>query len=289
VEVTRGGKALLIAEVAGQRATSSTPGPLSLEGVPNDVAVDAHGAVYVYDASRGLARIAPGGAVSWVGPMGVRPIGAQIAVTTSGDVYVVCFTCVPTGTQGTDAVYVIRTNGSMSTFAGGNGPGYSGDGGPATNARLNAPHGVAVDKKGNVYFSDAFDHVIRRVSATGVITTVAGNGTPGYSGDGGPATSAQLNEPTKLALDASGNLFIIDSGNHRIRELTVDGIIRTVAGNGFDGDAGDGGPASAAAIDVTFGATSAIALDATGNLYVAEGRLGHVRKVSPGGTITKVI
>jgi hypothetical protein len=218
-----------------------------------------------------------------------RAYGGQIAAASSGEVYVVCLTCVPTGTQGFDAVYVIRSNGKLSTFAGGNGPGYSGDGGPARQAMLNPPGGVAVDNAGNVYFSDVPDHVIRRVNATGMITTVAGNGTPGYSGDGGQATRAQLNQPTKLAVDSSGNLFIIDSGNHRVREVTPDGIIRTVAGNGVDGDAGDGGPATAASIDVALSSPSALAVDATGDFYIAEGRMGHVRKVSTSGTITKVI
>jgi hypothetical protein len=218
-----------------------------------------------------------------------RGYGGQIAVATSGEVYVVCHSCVPTGTHGLDAVYVIGSNGKLSTFAGGNGPGYSGDGGSARRAMLGPPDGVAVDKTGNVYFSDALDHVIRRVSATGIITTVAGNGTPGYSGDGGPATRSQLNQPTKLAADSSGNLFIIDSGNNRVREVTPDGIIRTVAGNGVDGDNGDGGPATAASIDVADGPWTGLAVDATGDFFIAEGRMGHVRKVSTSGTITKVI
>ena len=108
---------------------------------------------------------------------------------------------------------------------------------------------MAVDGSGNLYIADIDNNRIRKVSATGIITTVAGNGTVGYSGDGGPATSAQLNVPFGVAVDASGNLYIADAYNHRIRKVSATGIITTVAGNGSGGYSGDGGPATSAQLD----------------------------------------
>jgi sugar lactone lactonase YvrE len=126
--------------------------------------------------------------------------------------------------------------------------GFSGDGGPATEARLNGPFDIAFDGAGNLYFSDTFNHRIRRVeAATGMITTIAGNGEPGYAGDGGPAIAARLNEPYGIALGRHGNLYIADRHNHCVRRVDTDsGIITTFAGNGTSGFGGDGGPASAA-------------------------------------------
>src|SRR5262249_43599938 len=144
--------------------------------------------------------------------------------------------------------------------------GYSGDGGPATSAQLNVPFGVAVDGAGNLYIADLRNSRIRKVTTDGLISTVAGNETTGYSGDGGPATSAQLNSPNGVAVDGAGNLYIADYSNNRIRRVTTDGLISTVAGNGTRGYSGDGGPATFAQLSGPAG----VALDAAGNLNIAD-------------------
>ncbi len=138
--------------------------------------------------------------------------------------------------------------GDITTIAGNGTAGYSGDGGPATAAELSDPSGVAVDGSGDLFIADSGNNVVREVNLnTGIITTIAGNGTQGYRGDGGPATAAELSGPDGLALDGSGDLFIADSSNNVIREVNLGtGIITTVAGNGTDGYSGDGGLATAA-------------------------------------------
>jgi hypothetical protein len=135
----------------------------------------------------------------------------------------------------------VDTNGVITTVAGNGTSGYSGDGNAATNAELNQPFGVSVDRLGNLFIADTVNQCIREVGADGIITTVAGNGPAGYLGDGGPATNAELNFPTSVAADDSSNLFVVDSGNNRIRKLDANGILTTVAGDGVAGDAGDGG------------------------------------------------
>jgi sugar lactone lactonase YvrE len=155
--------------------------------------------------------------------------------------------------------------------------GYSGDGGPAIAAQLRYPREIVLDKAGNLYISDSFNHAIRRVdSATGIITTVAGNGTAGYSGEGGPGTNAQLQFPRGLALDVLGNLYIADTANHRVRKLDVKNqIISTVAGNGTGGYSGDGG----LAVDAQLNAPEAVVLDSAGNLYIGVFQGGEARQV----------
>ena len=187
----------------------------------------------------------------------------------------------------------------MVTTVAGNGTfGYSGDGGPATSAqiRLTFTAALTTDSDGNLYFSDdnfgppppgatrdftASQPRIRKVSPDGTITTVAGNGTSGYSGDGGPATKAQLgsqlNYPPALATDKSGTLFIADGANGRIRMVSKDGIITTVAGTGVNGYSGDGGPAATAQLH----GPSALAVDPAGNLYVADQFNNVVRLIQP--------
>src|SRR5947207_8630934 len=138
----------------------------------------------------------------------------------------------------------------IATVAGVGEKGFAGDGGPATAALLNGPFDVAFDGAGNLFFSDTFNHRIRRVDArTGVITTVAGNGEAGYAGDGGPAVRASLNEPYGIAIDRSGNIFVADRLNRRVRRMdTANGSIANLAGTGEAVDSGDGGPAARAGL-----------------------------------------
>ncbi len=162
-----------------------------------------------------------------------------------------------------------------------------GDGGPATEAQLLGPWGVAPDGAGNLYIADSSNNRIRKVDAAGVITTVAGSGERGYSGDGGAATAAQLSLPVGVALDAAGNLYIADRNNDRIRKVDAAGAISTVAGGGrrgYRGYGGDGGPAVEAQLD----RPSGVALDAAGNLYIADTDNQRIRKVDAAGVITTV-
>jgi hypothetical protein len=180
--------------------------------------------------------------------------------------------------------------GTIQTIAGDGTAGYSDDGGPATAAHLNSPKSVAVDAQGNVYIGEAFSRV-RKVTPDGTITTVAGTGTSGFSGEGGPATAAMLTLPTGLAVDDAGTLYIADSYNFRVRKVTRDGIITTVAGTGYVGPvpgmggySGDGGPAILARI----GRPSGVVVDGKGNLYVADPDNGRVRMVTGDGIIRTV-
>ena len=167
------------------------------------------------------------------------------------------------------------SNGVITTVAGNGESGFGGDGGPATRARLSHPAGVAVDPAGNLYISDTDNSCVRKVSR-GVITTVAGNGTDGFSGDGGPATSAQLFRPDGIAVDSAGKIYISDEVSHRIREIS-NGVIATVAGNGTPGFSGDNGPATTAQLYRPHG----LAVDSAGKIYVADGGNERIRLLSP--------
>jgi sugar lactone lactonase YvrE len=178
----------------------------------------------------------------------------------------------------------VDTAGTITTVAGTGVGGFSGDGGPATAARLFNPIDVAVDGAGNLFIADRSNHRIRKVDTSGIITTVAGTGVGGFSGDGGPATAAQLLNPFSVAVDSVGNLFIADIGNLRIRKVDSTGIITTVAGTGVAGFSGDGGPATAARLWNPVG----VAVDGTGNFFIADSSNLRIRKVDPAGTITTV-
>ena len=181
----------------------------------------------------------------------------------------------------------INAQGIITTVAGSGVSGYSGDGGLATSAKLNQPWQIAVDAAENIYIVDANNNRIRKVTAsTGIITTIAGNGVAGYNGDGGLATSARINSPTGVAIDAMGNIYISDNGNYVIRKVTVStGIITTIAGTGTAGFSGDGGLATAAKLNNAWG----IALDPSGNLYIADAGNSRIRKItSSTGIITTI-
>jgi NHL repeat len=174
--------------------------------------------------------------------------------------------------------------------------GFSGDGGPATSALLYSPTGIVVDAAGDLFIADTDNNRIREVTPDGVISTVAGNGQFGFSGDGGPAISAVLNRPSSVAVDTNGNLFIADSGNNRIREVTPPGVIYTIAGDGAAGPclgivsptcvpfSGDGGPATSAQLNSPDG----VAVDAAGNVFVADSGNNRIRKVAPDGMISTI-
>jgi uncharacterized protein (TIGR03437 family) len=175
--------------------------------------------------------------------------------------------------------------GVISTVAGTGVAGFSGDGGPASSAQLNNPTGVAVDAQQNLYLADGRNHRIRKIDAAGVISSVAGTGVAGYSGDGGPAISAQLNSPDGVVVDTAGNLYIPDWGNNRVRKVTPAGVITTVAGSGTRGFGGDGGAATSARLD----SPADVAVDAAGNLYIADFRNHRIRMVTAAGIISTLV
>jgi hypothetical protein len=182
-------------------------------------------------------------------------------------------------------VYRVEADGSLTLMAGLGAHGFSGDGGPATAAQLNHPGDVAIDSEGNLYIDDHFNYRIRKVTVAGVISTVAGNGTQGFGGDGGPATEAMLGSVAGVAVDSTGDLYFADLGNARIRKVTATGIISTVAGNGTEGFSGDGGAATGALLNGPHG----VAVDSGGSLYIADYGNSRIRKVMPGGAKVSLV
>jgi uncharacterized repeat protein (TIGR01451 family) len=224
------------------------------------------------DGSRTVRTVAPSGILTTVGSVGPGTNQVSLAADSAGNIY---FT-------GDAHVGKMAHDGSVTNIAGTGSAGYSGDNGLAVNAQLSSYiAGIALDAAGDVYISDVYNFRVRKISPEGTITTIAGTGTQGFWGDGGPGTSAQLTWPSGLAVDSLGNLYIVDQ--YRIRKLAVDGAISTVAGTGVGSNTGDGGPATAAAV-MPYGS---LAVDSAGNLYF--GTLGStIRKVSRGGIITTI-
>jgi len=220
----------------------------------------------------------PGTSVRLYGPAGV-------AVDTLGNVYFCdSHNNLVRKLLTTGLVYTIAGLDTSGTSLSGTG-GYGGDGGPATLAYLQSPSYVAVDLPGNVYISDELNNVVRKVNTAGIISTFAGNYTlgQGYTGDGGQATAAELDDPSGLAVDKAGNVFITD-GSNTIRMVNTAGIISTIAGNGSVGYSGDGGQATAAELRPL-----AVAIDTTGNVYIADGANNVIRKVNTAGIISTIV
>jgi len=195
---------------------------------------------------------------------------AAIVVAANGDMYI--------ADTGNDAVRkVTAATGIATTYAGTGTTGYTGDGGAATSARLSGPQGLVLAGNGDLYIADTGNNVIRRVTAaTGVITTFAGTGTAGFLGDGGVATSARLNAPESVSISASGELYIADAGNNRIRRVSTGGTITTVAGTGTAGSAGDGGLPTAAQLNSPHG----IAVSTSGTYYISDRVNNEIRRVT---------
>ena len=249
---------------------------------PAGIAVDAAGNLYIADTFNDRIRKVSGGVITTVAGNGTSGSNGEnipattaqlnwpygVAVDAAGNLYI----------ANTYNNRICKVSGGMITTIAGNGThGFGGDNGPATAAQLSYPDGVAVDAAGNVYIADTDNDRIRKVSG-GVIATVAGNGTEGFSGDKGPATAAQLGWPYSVAVDAAGNLFIADTYNNRIRKVSG-GAIATVGGDGTFGFGGDKGPATSAAVS-----PAGVALDSAGRLYIADTVNYRIRILRPAGS-----
>ncbi len=254
---------------------------------PTGVAVDSAGNLYIADAFNDrIRKVDLDGVISTFAGSGVGGFGGdggaataamldcptRIAFDGFGNLFI--------ADQCNHRIRKVDGNGIITTVAGSGTPGaafggFGGDGGPATAAQFKHPTAVIVDRGGNLYITDQLNNRVRRVDRSGTVTTVAGSGVQGYSGDGGPATAAALSTPGAVAVDAAGTLYIADNVNNRIRRVDSHGIITTVVGNGTQTSTGDGGPASAATVNNPFG----IAFDSFGNLFIAESGANHIRKV----------
>ena len=261
---------------SGNNLPATETALLALRGLT----VDATGNLLISDTiDNRVRKVSPAGIITSIAGSGLygattsgvpataTAIGNPVGLTydASGNLYI--------GAGYGATVYRVSTADIITRIAGGGGGGFSGDNGPAVDARMLAPAGIAVDAAGNLYITDTDNNRIRRVSPAGIITTFAGSGVAGFSGDNGSAAVAQLFQPRDIALDAAGNLYVADTGNFRIRKVTPGGTITTIAGNGASTFAGDGGPATDAQI-----VANAIALDKQGNLFVAGS--ARVRKVN---------
>ena len=254
---------------------------------PSSVALDPAGNLYIADSGNNLVRrldaftgviTAVAGNVSLHGYSGDNGPATSAALNTpngialdaSGNLYI--------ADTGNNVIRKVNlASGIITTFAGTGAPNFSGDLGPATSASLYNPWSVTVGPSGSIYIADQNNNRIRMVTSAGIISTIAGTGIPGFSGDGGVATEAQLNVPASVAIDIAGNIYIADSGNNRVRKISVQtGQIATIAGNGSQSFAGDGGPADQSGLYGPY----TLALDGQGNLYIADVFHNRVRKDS---------
>jgi poly(3-hydroxybutyrate) depolymerase/sugar lactone lactonase YvrE len=233
---------------------------------PFGIVVDREGSLFVADTyGRRVQKVAADGTISTVVDRSALGLPSAVAVDSQGNLFI----------ADSDGHRILRVSpdGSITPIAGTGAAGFSGDGAAATAAQLNTPSGLAVDREGNLFIADRYNHRVRRLATDGRISTVAGTGTPGFAGDEGPATAAQFNFPTGVAVDSQGNLFIADSLNHRVRRVGVDGLITTVIGGEPGGDSG-----SASAIPLH--CPSSVAVDQPGNVLVADPFHHRVWKIS---------
>ena len=246
------------------------------------IAMREHNIISRIDTKGTMTRYAGSGQSGFSGDGGPAAnasfrVPAGLAFDSEGNLYI--------ADRENHRVRKVDPKGYISTFAGIGEAGFSGDEGPAVKARLNLPSGVVVDKKGNLYISDRSIDRIRVVDKKGVIRTYAGSGVAGFQGDAGPALKAQLDKPFGIALDETKNLYIADRNNNRVRKVSPDGIITTVAGDGGFFFMGDNGPAYRASV----AAPTGVALDSKGNLYIADRNNNRVRVVDRTGMIRTVV
>ncbi len=262
---------------------------------PMGIAEDASGAIYVSDREHLVWKIEPSGTATVLAGTGrtTGPSGLPASRTPARDVDLASPEGLMIEPDGdilladsyNHSVVKIDSDGYLTRIAGNGSKGFNGDGKPATESSLFFPHDVRIDSKGNIYIADAMNHRIRKVDGDGILTTVAGTGVPGYSGDGGLAVHAQLNTPYGILLDRDDNLLIGDSENHVIRRVGSDGIIRTIAGSGQRGYDGDGGPALSAKFD----APQSMAIDSQGRIYIDDEHNNAIRVLDLDGTVRTLV
>ena len=262
---------ITVAAGSGAPGFSGDNGPATAAQLyaPQSVALDSAGNLFIADADNSRVRKVSSGTIATIAS---TPLPWAITFDVSGNLYI---------TDGSTYSTYKVSNGIVTTIAGKNQPpGFGGDNGPAMTAEFNLPDGVAVDVLGNVYIADTLNQRIRKI-ANGIITTIAGNGTAGFAGDNGPASSDELNFPNGITLDSNGILYVADTVNNRIRKI-ANGTITTVAGNGTQGFGGDNGPPLNAALNHPLG----IAVDPAGNLYTADAQNNRIRKIANGKITT---
>lgn len=297
----------IMTTIAGNGSTGSSgdggPATQASLGRPIGVAVGLDGSIYIADTGNNRVRkVGTDGIITTVagngspdssgdgGPATQAGLHAPIrlAVGPDGSIYIVGGNSYAGGPPSDNRVRKVGTDGIITTVAGNGSSGYSGDGGSATQASLNSPFGVAIGPDGSIYFSDLFNYCVRKVDTDGIITTVAGNGTSNYSGDGGPATQASIDNPTSVAIGPDGSIYIESTNDGRIRKVDASGIITTVAGKGgSEGLGGDGGPATQAG----FWGPYALAVGPDGSIYTADtyNGLRRVAPVLPGFSTTDLL
>lgn len=264
---------------------TSTPIPGS-----SDVALDKYGNLYIAVSYAILKKDTFGNLhtiAGYIGTPGFSGDGGPassaqlyaawgVAVDDSGNVYI--------ADTYNNRIRKVNTAGIINTIAGNDTASYGGDGGPAIIAKLNNPTDIALDHLGNIYFTDRQNHRVRKINTAGVISTVAGNGVWGYTGDGGPATTAQLFSPTGLTVDDTGNIYIADNSNCRIRKVNTAGIISTIAGTSTCGYSGDGIPAVSSNLSTPWD----VAIDKNGNIFISDETNQRIRKINTSGIITTI-
>ncbi|PZF72192.1 NHL domain-containing protein [Taibaiella soli] len=273
---------------SGGDGAAATAAALSF---PIDVKVDASGNMYISDLQdEKIRKVNTAGIISTVAGNGTAGYNGEGMQATLASLYY----CFGIALDAAGNLYIcddynfrirkVNAAGVISTVAGTGTNGFSGDGGPATSAQLSYSVGIAFDPAGNMYLADRNNNRVRKVNTAGIISTVVGNGAASFSGDGGPALNAQFDHPYATCFDASGNMYVSDPWNHRVRKITTAGIVSTIAGNGATAWVGDNIPATTSSLNNPLG----MAVDASGNVYIADANQHRIRKVAANGVITTI-